>query len=263
MKKCFVIQPFDNDKFDKRFSDIFEPAINKADLEAYRVDKDPSVRVPIDDIEKGIRESAICLAEITTDNPNVWYELGYAFACSKDVVLVCETEVRKGKFPFDIQHRHIIGYNTNSKSDFELLESSITNKLNALKATQKTIEKLIETPVTDNHGLKGHEIAILIFLTENQLTTDSVYPVSMLKAEMSKAGYTDIATSVGLRTLKIKNLIATFVEDDSWNHSEYLVVQLTEAGENWILNNQDRLVFRKEESKDQIIKSNPTDDLPF
>ena len=71
MEKCFVIQPFDNDKFDKRFVDIFEPAISKADFQPYRIDKDLSVRVPIDEIEKGISESAICFAEITTDNPNV------------------------------------------------------------------------------------------------------------------------------------------------------------------------------------------------
>jgi hypothetical protein len=119
MEKCFVIQPFDNDKFDKRFEDIFKPAIEKSGFEAYRIDKDLSVRIPIDEIEKNISESHICFAEITSDNPNVWYELGYAFACDKDVVMVCSEE-RTGKFPFDIQHRHIITYKTGSKSDLEI-----------------------------------------------------------------------------------------------------------------------------------------------
>lgn len=130
MERCFVIQPFDNDKFDKRFVDIFKPAIEKSGLEAYRVDKDLSVRIPIDEIEKNISESQICFAEITTDNPNVWYELGYAFACEKDVVMICSDE-RNNKFPFDIQHRHIITYKTSSKSDFESLEDTITRKINA------------------------------------------------------------------------------------------------------------------------------------
>ena len=77
MDKCFVIQPFDNDKFDKRYEDIFKPAIDKAELDPYRVDKDLSVRIPIDEIEQNISDSALCFAEITTDNPNVWYELGF------------------------------------------------------------------------------------------------------------------------------------------------------------------------------------------
>ncbi len=36
MDTCFVIQPFDRDKFDKRFDDVFEPAIRSAGLEPYR-----------------------------------------------------------------------------------------------------------------------------------------------------------------------------------------------------------------------------------
>lgn len=101
MKQCFVIQPFSRD-FDRRYTDTFEPAIKKAGLEPYRVDKDPYSSVPINDIEEKIRESNLCFADITTDNPNVWYELGYAFACGKNVVMICSSE-RTTKFPFDIQ----------------------------------------------------------------------------------------------------------------------------------------------------------------
>ena len=85
MGTCFVIQPFDRGKFDKRFEDTFRPAIEEAGLEAYRVDQDPNVEIPIEAIEEGIRNAAVCLADITTDNPNVWYELGYAFAAGKAV----------------------------------------------------------------------------------------------------------------------------------------------------------------------------------
>ena len=75
---CFVIQPFDRGKFDKRYKDAFEPGLAKAGFEAYRVDQDPGTDVVIAAIEEGIRRAAICLADVTTNNPNVWYELGYA-----------------------------------------------------------------------------------------------------------------------------------------------------------------------------------------
>ena len=42
MEDCFVIQPFDKDKYDKRFTEIFEPAIIASDLKPYRVDRDPT-----------------------------------------------------------------------------------------------------------------------------------------------------------------------------------------------------------------------------
>ena len=50
---CFVIQPFDGGKFDKRYDDVFAPAINSIPgLNAYRVDKDFGVEVPIDTVER-------------------------------------------------------------------------------------------------------------------------------------------------------------------------------------------------------------------
>jgi hypothetical protein len=69
MPTCFVIQPFDAGKFDKRFDDVFAPAIKAAGLEPYRVDRDPKVDVPIDAIEEGIRAAALCLAYHTGQKP--------------------------------------------------------------------------------------------------------------------------------------------------------------------------------------------------
>jgi nucleoside 2-deoxyribosyltransferase len=120
-KKCFVMQPFDKGKFDKRFDDVIKPAVTRANLIAYRIDRDPSVSIPIEDIESGIRDSDVCLADITTDNPNVWFELGYALAIHKDVVLICSNE-RATKYPFDVQHRNIIGYKVDAPSDFMELD---------------------------------------------------------------------------------------------------------------------------------------------
>ena len=71
MPDCFVIQPFDSGEYDKRFADIYEPALRKAGLDAYRVDQDPSVDVTIEAIEEHISKAAMCLADISTDNPNV------------------------------------------------------------------------------------------------------------------------------------------------------------------------------------------------
>lgn len=114
MPVCFVIQPFDSGKFDKRFDDVYKPAIEAAGLEAYRVDRDPGVEVPIDGIEDGIRTATICLADITTDNPNVWYELGFAYDAGRPVVMVCSKERPDKRYPFDIQHRTIIPYGADS-----------------------------------------------------------------------------------------------------------------------------------------------------
>jgi hypothetical protein len=56
MRKCFVMQPFDKGEFDKRYDDVFAPAVKNAGLEPYRVDRDLSVSIPIQRIEENIRE---------------------------------------------------------------------------------------------------------------------------------------------------------------------------------------------------------------
>jgi hypothetical protein len=128
MGRCFVIQPFDSDKFDARYKETFKPAIEAAGFEPYRVDEDFSVLVPIDDIEKGIKAATVCFAEISMDNVNVWYEIGYANACSKPVVMVCEKKSRP-KLPFDIQQRTVTYYDAETALGFERAKTDIVARL--------------------------------------------------------------------------------------------------------------------------------------
>jgi len=260
MEICFVIQPFDKGKFDKRFDDVFKPAINKAELEAYRIDKDLSVRIPIEDIEKGISESRICFADITLDNPNVWYELGFAFACGKDVILVCSEE-RIDKFPFDIQHRHVIKYKTGSISDFESLGDAITKKITAFLTKTKTVEQLNNTAMIETEGLKANEIALLILVMENQIADEDSYSIWNLTTEMNKSGYNQLATSIGVKSLKRKGMIETLIEYDQWNQEQgFTACRLTESGVNWVLSNQDQFQFRTNVNR-TVMESD--DNLPF
>ena len=84
----------------------------------------------MEEVEKRIREADTYLADISESNPNVWFELGFAIAAGKPVVLVC-LEKPDRRFPFDIQHRAIITYKTESARDFDYLKSKITARLKA------------------------------------------------------------------------------------------------------------------------------------
>ena len=231
--KCFVIQPFDKGKYDTRFCDVFKPAIVKAGFEAYRVDEDPSIRIPIETIEKGISESYLCFAEITTDNPNVWYELGYAFACGKDVVMVCSDD-RKGGFPFDIRHKQIIKYKVDSKSDFENLELEITKRLNAYKNTPKVAQRM---PIQGTTDLEDCERAVLAILSENSITNQPML-FDDLKSIMKDSGFNNIGVAV--RILSEKELIKISRESD-WNNDSWEICTITEKGEKLAILNAEKL----------------------
>lgn len=60
-------------------------------------------------IVNSIRNSTIIIADITPDNPNVFYEVGYAHALNKPTILLCEKSIRH-KLPFDVSGFRTIFY---------------------------------------------------------------------------------------------------------------------------------------------------------
>ena len=175
MQQCFVIQPFDGKKFDKRYEDVFKPAILDAGLDPYRVDQDPSTQGLIKAILEGIARSSVCLVEISTDNPNVWFELGYSMARDLDVVLLCSNE-RSGPYPFDVSHLAIIKYSTDSPSDFDAVREKITDKLKALIERRKEpVEAQTHVDSVKRQDLTPDDIVTLCGIAN--LVTDPWTPI--------------------------------------------------------------------------------------
>lgn len=257
MSTCFVIQPFDGDKFDARYDQILAPAIKEAGLEPYRIDQDPSVNTIIEDIHSKIRSSTLCLADITIPNPNVWYEVGYAKASSKEVIYVCSQEVTK--FPFDISHTKIISYKFDAPDDFKKLQEDITNRIKALLSKEKVLENIAKSPIKEIEGLSQHEGLVLAIIMQNRETaSDPVFTTSIFN-DMERAGRNKLASNIALTTLSRKKLIDITEFNDNYNN-RYCGYFLTESGENWVIDNQDKLNLQYISNKpDGIIY----DDVPF
>jgi DNA-binding transcriptional LysR family regulator len=95
------------------------------------------------------------------DNPNVWFELGFALAVNRPVVMVCSTE-RTGKYPFDIQHRVVTSYKTEAQSDFKKLSDEIIERLRAVAEKSQTLQQIAEAgPLAPVSGLSQIELTVL------------------------------------------------------------------------------------------------------
>jgi len=245
MRTCFIIQPFDRGPYDKRYDDVLVPAITSAGLEPYRVDRDPAASIPIEHIEAGIRAAVVCIADITEDNPNVWFELGYAIAARTDVVLVC-SDRRTKTFPFDVQHRSIIKYSTESSSDFEDFKAKITTRIKAiLKKQEKLGDMKTASPVAEIEGLSQHEMVALVSIAQNLDTPSDKVSLYLIRQDMEKSGFTKIATTLALTALLRKGFIGA-AEKTDFNSDPYTVYFVEEPGMEWILQNQERFVLRLE-----------------
>ena len=257
MPTCFVIQPF-SPKFDKRYDEDYKPALEAAGLEAYRVDQDPRTERLIDSIEEEIHKATICLADITTDNPNVWYELGYAFAVGRSVIMVCSNE-RDGKYPFDIQHRTVINYASDSRSDFDKLRDEISTRAKALVKKNEARQVIEAQPVAPTNSLKEAEILVLGLAAGETALPGQWVNAWSLRECAKNAGLSRIVVSVAIRGLQQKGFVEFNRVQDEDSGEMFDGVTVTDAAWTWLYRNDSLFTGRKKEDAVPLTK----DDIPF
>lgn len=134
---CFVMMPFAPPLGDY-YVKIYEPAILKAGLIPVRADNDIfGTGKIIDQIWAGINSAKVLIAELTSRNANVFYELGLAHALKKPVVLVSSNE---SDVPFDLQHIRVIYYDVHDPFwGQKLIDKVAENILSAIKTPEEAV----------------------------------------------------------------------------------------------------------------------------
>src|SRR2546423_14242065 len=117
----FVLMPFKEE-----FKNIYTFGIKGAadDVGAYaeRIDDQLFTEGILDRIFNQINKADVIVADMTDKNPNVFYEVGYAHALDKIVVLLTKTA---DDIPFDLKHRPHIVY----EGDIEKLRERLGKML--------------------------------------------------------------------------------------------------------------------------------------
>lgn len=106
--KVFVMMPFKKE-FDAIYEDVIKPEAEGLHFEIIRVDEIAGPGLILEDIRRQIERSHVVVAEVSTPNPNVFYELGYAHALNKPAVLLARRESER-EMPFDIRPYRAIFY---------------------------------------------------------------------------------------------------------------------------------------------------------
>ena len=89
MEKCFVIMPFEKN-LDEVYHRLIKPTVEKKGYEVKRSDEIYGNQPIIEDITTEIRTANVLIADVTGKNPNVNYELGYAHALGKEVIIITQ-----------------------------------------------------------------------------------------------------------------------------------------------------------------------------
>lgn len=124
--QVFVAMPFAAD-FDGVWRAIRETCLGFS-LYAYRVDQVPAPGDITAQILGGIRESLFVVADLSGDNLNVAFEVGYSCALGKQLVLLID-DVRA--LPFDFRNLRAIEYSRHGEG-LELLRADLARSFQLL-----------------------------------------------------------------------------------------------------------------------------------
>jgi hypothetical protein len=127
--RIFVIMPF-AEPFDTLYRQVIGPVASSLGFEVVRVDEVVGPGIIIEDIQRQIETCHAVVAEISTQNPNVFYELGYAHALQKPAILL----VRRSdgpSMPFDIRSYRAIFYD-DSIGGKDTVERNLRQHLSAI-----------------------------------------------------------------------------------------------------------------------------------
>ncbi len=131
-KKCFVIMPFGkkNDidgtevDFDHVYHELIEKAVEGLGVDCERCDEMINTGSIHKVMFRGIFDADVAVVDITSLNPNVFYELGVRHALHKYVTLVIRRN-STAPLPFNIRGLNILGYDLGTEDQLEATRKKI------------------------------------------------------------------------------------------------------------------------------------------
>ena len=126
--RAFVVMQF-SDEFDALYNDVIRPTCEKFGFEVVRADDIYKSGLIIEDITRSIQEASVVIADITPNNPNVFYEVGYAHGIKKPTILLSER--RREALPFDVSGFRTLFYDNTIGGKSEV-ETRLTKHLQSM-----------------------------------------------------------------------------------------------------------------------------------
>lgn len=246
-KKCFVIMPFGKKKdvdgseidFNHVYQNLIKEAVEALGMECERCDEIIDTGSIHSKMFRGIFEADVAVVDITSLNPNVFYELGVRHALNKHVTLVIRRNVPQPP-PFNINGLNVVSYEIDTEEKLEAsrkvireyvqtamgklsVDSLVHQALDNLKVERKPrpIDKK-EVYLYPLVNAPGKEIGIITGDIQNIKNVD-VW-VNSENTNMKMARHYERSVSGAIRYLGAKKDVARRVKEDLVADELYKIV---------------------------------------
>jgi len=147
---AFVAMPYKTKEginFDKVYQKLICPALHSEGLQVFRADEEQSSGDIRKDMFQELLLADIVIADLSIDNPNVWYELGVRHALRSTGII--HIKCKRKNVPFDIYSDRTLTYSigTNGEPDINYLEQEKRKLAEFVKNTQKKMRYEKTSPI--------------------------------------------------------------------------------------------------------------------
>src|ERR1043166_2321856 len=141
-RRAFVIMPFGKKKapdgteidFDAIYAGLLAPAVEASGLKPHRADAERRGGSIHADMFQDLLLAEFVVADLTIDNPNVWYEIGVRHALKASGAVL--TYALRDRLPFDIAGKRMQRYTlTNGRLDPDKVDGERTALTGMIAAT--------------------------------------------------------------------------------------------------------------------------------
>lgn len=106
---AFIVMQFSS-PYNEVYSDVIKKLCEESRIDAVRADEIYGPGIIIKDVVDRIAKSQVVIADISPTNPNVYFEVGYALALGKPIILLAQRRGPEIPLPFDLSAFRVLFY---------------------------------------------------------------------------------------------------------------------------------------------------------
>lgn len=197
-RTCFVISPIGIEGSDIRkwadqtYKHLIEPVVNECGFSAMRADKEARAGIITTHIIQQLVTSDLVIADLTTRNPNVFYELAVRHVTRKPLVQIIREDE---DIPFDVQGMRTVKFQLADPDILEAAKGDLKRHVDAVKD-----EEELDTPISQ--------------AVELQIAMDSGDPDQVSLAEIASS-LQDLTAEVRARPKQLEEIPMRVISQSS------------------------------------------------
>lgn len=170
MKKCFLIAPIGElGSTTRRRSDmvlkyVLYPPLHECGYEIIRTDEISNPGVITTQVLNHLAEDELVIADLTSHNPNVFYEVGIRHATGKPIIHIIEAGEQ---IPFDVAAFRTIVLDHRDLESVEEAKRTITRAIQAVERAPSSFQGLVQFAEQARKSKKKLDIPITAFIADD------------------------------------------------------------------------------------------------